>query len=130
MSAGKCLIEARFKPDPGRIQAGSRKPAAIVRKPRGRPGSVRKIVFSATLQRSLIGRPLVNPLDESRYVGKLLRARTLGSGFEREAHLHVGGAEGVAREPFGLRQLALDEAEVQFQLRVDETVLHGLRDPA
>src|SRR5471032_3647769 len=91
------------------IQAGFREPAAIVRKPRGRPGSrpgsVRKIVFSATLQRALIGRTLVNPLDESRYVGKLLRARTLGSGFEREAHLHVGGAEGVAREPFGLRQL-------------------------
>ena len=44
--------------------------------------------------------------------------------------MHVGGAEGIACEPFGLRQFALDVTEVQFQLRIDETVLHGLRDPA
>src|ERR1700733_3864828 len=116
---GKCLI-----------QAGFREPAAIVRKPRGRPASVRKIVVAAALQRPLIRRALVNPLYESRYMGERLCARALSSGFKRETHLHIGGAEGIAGKPLGLRQLALYETEVQFQLRIDETVLHGLRDAA
>jgi len=93
---GKCLI-----------QAGFREPAAIVRKPCGRPASVRKIVFAAALQRPLIRRALVNPLHESRYVGERLRARALSSGFKRETHLHVGGAEGVAGKPLGLRSMKL-----------------------
>ena len=51
-------------------------------------------------------------------------------GFERKAHLDVGGGELVAGEPFALCQLAFPIRHVLLELRIDDVVSAWLRDLA
>ena len=53
----------------------------------------------ALLQRTLIGRPCMDALQESGQVGIGVQSGAYRRGFDREAHLDVGGAELLAGEP-------------------------------
>src|SRR5262245_53792604 len=84
-------------------------------------GSAQQLVRSTALERAPVRRPRVDALEEPHElrtgrVETAARDRDL----DREAHLHVGGREGVAREPRGLRELALHEVEMQLDLWCDE----------
>src|SRR3954447_16654290 len=60
----------------------------------------------------------------------LIEPAASGGGFDREAHLDVGGAEVVAREPGAARELALHVIELAHEVRLDEVLLHLAGDAA
>ena len=57
--------------------------------------------------------------SRSAWGASRVQAGASGGGFQRVAHLDVGGSEGVAREPPPSRQFAFEESEMARDLRID-----------
>ena len=102
-------------PDPRTRGAGSG--GRIERSRCSSPDRVRPAFF----QRALIGRPRVNAIEKRHRLGMtLLETGARGGGFQRKAHLDIGGGEVIAGEPFALRQFAFPERHVLLELRIDQ----------
>ena len=85
----------------------------------------------ALFQRPRIGRPRVDALQPRHRLGMaVFQSGAGGGGFQRKAHLDVGGGELVAGEPFALAKLGFPKRHVLLELRIDQRGQRLVRDLA
>src|ERR1700744_2248010 len=76
-------------------------------------------VRPALFQRASVGRTGMNAIEKRHRFGMpLIEAAARGGGFQRKAHLDVGGGEFLAREPGALAEFALPIGHVLLELRI------------
>src|SRR5439155_5133860 len=88
-------------------------------------------VFTAALQRALIGRTSMDTLQEIPQPG-LARVQpgTRRRCLQRKAHLDIGGGEEITGKPWGLAQLRVQIIEMLPDLRFNERALGAACDGA
>ena len=79
-------------------------------------------VRAAFFERSRVGWAGVDALEKRHCFGMtLFEAGARGGGFQRKAHLDVGGREFVAGKPLALAEFALPERHMLLELRIDQS---------